>query len=632
MIRLMLEYCKAVLKNYEKSINFLIFSIFFNLFLYLKDIFIIFDLSNIDFSFKNLLSFLTFVFSFLSISFIFFIVLLILIDSIRKLLRVKIKFGVSFFILFLNAIFIYYIVLNLKVFKLLGVHLHDKIALKAFNLGGIKNDMNLSFDIVLSELIKPSFIFISAILSYFAISFIIRKIKRLSTISNFSYFIVYPVLFSIFLSFYLWSKMNSLASLVPVCSFLKSVSMVSQIESIYKNDINSTKLTNKKNIIIVVSESLRGDVFNKSNMPNMFNFIDKNRDSSIIPEHNFSASHFTLYSIFSIWYSVWSYHYRVFTSFGPYKDSAAMKLFTRFGYESLFLSASHILEYDESFKKLTKQFNKYQEFSSDRKMLDWFKNHYDTNLSKSEKPFIVFLFIYASHFNYRYPEKFKKYLPVIEDTNKKLVDNTFNMDRKYKTEIFNRYKNSVLYVDSLFNEVLLSLNKKDRDDTIIVFTGDHGEAFWEHETFGHAQRSYKKEIVEVPLLLYLPSLKEKVNVKLSSHVDILPTILDYISDISLEDINSYFNGVSLLRKNEARYTIVSSLEPIGASDGKFCLVNEKGKLVFKTTKFTNNGKFIPLEFTNYKDFPLNKQDSSYMLNSLENFEKDYFKFFYFEKK
>ena len=413
MIESMLQYSKNVFKNYEKLMGLLIFTIFFNLFLYLKDIVIIFELSNLNFSFKNLAIFLIFVLSFISFIFLFLITLLIILDYIKNILKLKKQIFVSSFIVLLNSIFIFYIILNLKVFKLLGVHLHDKIAIKAFNVGGIRNDISLNFETFLNEMIKPSIIFSLGILTYFLLSFLIKKAKLVKKLSNMTYLIVYPILFSIFLSLYFWSKMNSLATLVPVWSFLKTGSMLKHIESSYDNNIKNVKLNNKKNIVIVISESLREDVFNKNNMPNMFKFIEKNKDSTIIPKYSFSGSHFTLYSIFSIWYSVWSYNYRIFTSFTKYKDSAAIKLFRNLGYRSIFLTASHILEYDESFKQVTKQFDKYQEFISDRKMMDSFKKQYNESLSKDDKPFIVFLFIYASHFSYRYPKKFKKYYRII---------------------------------------------------------------------------------------------------------------------------------------------------------------------------------------------------------------------------
>jgi len=633
MIERCSEYIKKMLNGYYSILSVLIFTIFFNLFLYLRDIKIIFEISNISFTLKEVFIFIVFAFSFLSLIFLSLLVLLFLLDFINKLLSIKNKIFTNVLVLFFNFISILYVLLDLKSFKLLGVHLHDKIAIKAFNFNAMKNDVALDLKSIISELLIPVLIVLMAVALYLFIYFIIKRLNLQKKVKSKFYLMIYPIIFSIFLSIYFWSQMNLLSSLVPVWSFIKTGDMLDKIELRYDNDIKNVKLINKKNIVIVLSESFRQDVFNSENMPNMFKFIKDNNKNIIYPKHNFSASHFTLYSIFSLWYSVWSYNYRVFTSFTEYKESAAIKLFKKLGYKRLFLTTSHILEYDEAFKQVTEQFNVYKEFDTDEEMLLWFRNYYNKNLKTNDQPFIVFLFLYSSHYNYRYPKKFEKYLPVLNNKSKDLKKNTFEMSIKFKKELFNRYKNSVLYIDELFKEILLILDNKTLKDTVIAFTGDHGEQFWEHGLFGHASRVYTKETVEVPLIMYFPNLKEKIHVNLSSHVDLLPTILNYLTNITGEQIKKYFNGMSLLKKDKHEYIIVSSLEPIGGSDGKFCLLDENGKLVFKTTKLTNNLKFIPLLFTKLDDTSLNLlKEKDFLLKKLEKFEKEYFFYFFFKKK
>ena len=52
----------------------------------------------------------------------------------------------------------------------------------------------------------------------------------------------------------------------------------------------------------------------------------------------------------------------------------------------------------------------------------------------------------------------------------------------------NRYQNSILWADTLGQRVVDAWAAR-RDEVILVITGDHGEAFWEHGTFGHCCRS-----------------------------------------------------------------------------------------------------------------------------------------------
>jgi len=82
------------------------------------------------------------------------------------------------------------------------------------------------------------------------------------------------------------------------------------------------------------------------------------------------------------------------------------------------------------------------------------------------------------------------------------------------------------------------------DNTMIIFTSDHGEEFYEHEGWGHGHSLYD-ESLKVPLLIKFPNSKysgSKVE-HIVSLVDIVPTILDEM------DINSTryeFDGLSLI--------------------------------------------------------------------------------------
>jgi arylsulfatase A-like enzyme len=64
-------------------------------------------------------------------------------------------------------------------------------------------------------------------------------------------------------------------------------------------------------------------------------------------------------------------------------------------------------------------------------------------------------------------------------------------------------------------------------DTVIVVTGDHGEAFGEHDLMWHGSDLYEP-IVRTPLILYVPGVSpHHVPVK-RSHIDLVPTLLDLL--------------------------------------------------------------------------------------------------------
>jgi arylsulfatase A-like enzyme len=61
--------------------------------------------------------------------------------------------------------------------------------------------------------------------------------------------------------------------------------------------------------------------------------------------------------------------------------------------------------------------------------------------------------------------------------------------------------------------------------TVVVFTGDHGEAFGEHGFFFHGREIWD-EVVRVPLFIYVPGVEAQRVSRRTSTVDIVPTVLD----------------------------------------------------------------------------------------------------------
>src|SRR5262249_20583686 len=63
------------------------------------------------------------------------------------------------------------------------------------------------------------------------------------------------------------------------------------------------------------------------------------------------------------------------------------------------------------------------------------------------------------------------------------------------------------------------------DRTVVILTGDHGEAFGEHGFFYHGRHIWD-EVVRIPLFIYVPGAAPRKIARRMSTVDIAPTILD----------------------------------------------------------------------------------------------------------
>ncbi len=91
------------------------------------------------------------------------------------------------------------------------------------------------------------------------------------------------------------------------------------------------------------------------------------------------------------------------------------------------------------------------------------------------------------------------------------------------------YDAEVARADLAFGRVLDVLRARGRlDDTLVVFTADHGEEFLEHGGVTHGKTLYR-ELLHVPLLARLPGGR-RGGTSVSAvvqHADLLPSILDF---------------------------------------------------------------------------------------------------------
>ena len=79
------------------------------------------------------------------------------------------------------------------------------------------------------------------------------------------------------------------------------------------------------------------------------------------------------------------------------------------------------------------------------------------------------------------------------------------------------------------------------DNTIIVLTGDHGQAFYEHGFASHASAIFN-EVMKVPLVIRAPQLMPGTEHRVAQHVDIAPSIVGLLG----LPVHPSFQGIDLL--------------------------------------------------------------------------------------
>jgi arylsulfatase A-like enzyme len=170
-----------------------------------------------------------------------------------------------------------------------------------------------------------------------------------------------------------------------------------------------------------------------------------------------------------------------------------------------------------------------------------------------EKPVFLFFHLFDPHYHYRSPAKYahlflppgkKGYkFPVLAD----LGRIRWKGPRPGEPEEYtSRYDGEIAYADDYVGRLFKKLAKLGRyDNSLILFTSDHGETLSERRwMLDHGGRVYDEQI-RVPLLMRFPKGKWG-NRRLAAdahHVDYLPTILDFLGVPSPEKVE----GLSLMK-------------------------------------------------------------------------------------
>lgn len=95
---------------------------------------------------------------------------------------------------------------------------------------------------------------------------------------------------------------------------------------------------------------------------------------------------------------------------------------------------------------------------------------------------------------------------------------------------------AISFIDEGIGRILNQLDELGvRDDTIVVFTSDHGDMMGDHSLFVKGFMHYRGTL-QVPLLIDVPGMDAGRTPRLASSIDLAPTFLD------LCDINAY-NGI-----------------------------------------------------------------------------------------
>jgi len=179
------------------------------------------------------------------------------------------------------------------------------------------------------------------------------------------------------------------------------------------------------------------------------------------------------------------------------------------------------------------------------------------------------------------PEKFYFSHEISNEETKKLMNKVMynhpDISFEERKTIVDLYDNKIKYLDYRIGELLVNLEKLcDLDKTLLIVTGDHGEALGERGYFGHGGRGrsiiFFDEMLHVPLIIWSRSKENLINFYKSGEferqvglIDIAPTILDMLG---IEKPKT-FMGESLLRNPFEKPIISQGIQCIDPNQAKY---------------------------------------------------------------
>ena len=305
----------------------------------------------------------------------------------------------------------------------------------------------------------------------------------------------------------------------------------------------------RPNILWIVIDSWRSDMLDPEITPNIYEFSE----GSLNFKEHYSGGNNTRMGMFTLFYGLHGYYWHDFLA--ARRSPILYSRLKDLGYlTNVYSSAS--LDFPEFRKTIFSETREtvFDGFPGpspkerDAQITAAFVSFLD-KLPEGES-FFTTLFYDAAHTKYHYAEGFGKFKPDVEHF---LYSDTFDPDSVEK--IKNRYKNALYYTDHLVGKALTALKEKNLlDNTVVMLTGDHGDEFRENGYFGHCS-AYTPEQIQVPLVLHVPGQGGRTVATVSTHQDMVPTVLRLAGDHS--EIANYSFGRDLLAGEQTSSFVVS---------------------------------------------------------------------------
>ncbi|HOY70565.1 MAG TPA: sulfatase-like hydrolase/transferase [Methylotenera sp.] len=490
---------------------------------------------------------------------------------------------------------------NAKIFSLYGMFFNGFILNLVMTPGGIESLGGSTASDIGYAIIAVGFLLLQAFLLWIAHRVGQLKIasklsfKRLPVISVIATVLIHM---GFALDNYTTNQLNMVAETVP---FYQTVSARSFFKALGFNTHRDTKLkvagkliyplnalqitppAKPYNIIWLTSESLRADMLDDKIMPNSWDF-SKNAARFT---RNYSTGNGTRMGVFGMFMGLPGNYW--FSFLETRRGAVLIDVLQKQNYQmSMYTSAK--FSYPEFDKTIFAQVPAELLHETDTPQSGWESDR--DNVTKllefidkrdQSKPFFTFMFFESPHARYYFPPESVIAKPYRDDLNYATLSK--EQLRADIVPIKNRYLNSVHHLDMQFGRIFEYMKTHQLlDNTIVILIGDHGEEFMEHGFWGH-NSTFVDQQVMTPLVIYTPQMKPLVSNQMTSHMDIIPTIMPLLGVTNPS--SDYAIGYNLLAGEKRSYTYISDWDKVTYVDDEVKImqpVNGKSFALVKASK------------------------------------------------
>jgi len=360
----------------------------------------------------------------------------------------------------------------------------------------------------------------------------------------------------------------------------------------------------RPNILVLVSDALRADMLAPETMPLIHAWSKTARNFT----NHLSGGNGTRMGLFSLFYGLHGSYWAPFLA--AHRSPVLLDTLQELDYQTLIL-ASASQKYPEFRSTIWANMTDTiedtfvgEKYIRDQACADRFDSWLDAR--DTERPFFGFTLLDSTHLNYSFPPEQARWQPYTQTVDFHRL--SYGGDEDTRTQLFNRYRNSVDYADGVLAQMLASLESRGlSENTIVVITGDHGEEMFEHGFWGHNSNFLDPQL-RVPFLVKGPGFPIGVETRPTSHTDLPRTLLELLG-VPSDQTHGYNLGVNLLSPQENR-------KRVAAAWGQLCVRLDDGLMLVPMETFGAGVEFRGLDWQLLPDASAMMQRESETLESL----------------